>query len=135
MDFLYAWGGGGIVFIILFFIYYKGNKAIKFITFDCGNDRRSKEFLMKFLLKFCFYTFGLAFLTFGVWGFTTGPFWFIVVLAKWRFAKLWKASGYSLPLLILLTVLFITSSFIVTHFIRELIILPLLYSFDFIKVK
>jgi hypothetical protein len=119
--------GGVITFAVFAFIFHKGNKAMKFIKHDCGDDRRSREFLMKFLLKFYLYTFGFAFLTFGVWGFAMGPFWFILLLVKWRFTKLWKTSGYSLPLLILFTIIFIAGSFVVTYFLRELFVIPLIY--------
>ena len=126
MELLFAIIGGGILLVIHVFLYQKGKKAIKFITTDCETDKRCRDFLMKFLLKFYLVTFGLVFLTFGAWGLAMGPFWFILLLVKWRFSKLWRASGYSLAFLIVITILFIVVSFIAAHFIRELVVIPLI---------
>ena len=127
VNFIFAVVGSLGVFFALIFIYRELCKALDFIKYDSGDDRRPKDFLVRFLVKFYVYIFGLSFLTFGVIGFATGPFWFILLLVKWRFLRIWKESGYSVRFLVLISIITVTGSFLVTHVIREYAIMPLLY--------
>ena len=114
--------GGLILCIVVGFINYQGDRALKYISHFNTGDTVLKKDLIKTLLKIYLTIFILAFFSFNLLWFFTPLLFCVLLLLIIQFGILWKNNGHSVALFTLSTVAVTIGSFIISPLIRNIIL-------------